>query len=335
MGNANAHKDLYNNNGKGRYRYEVPRLSYEGIRKIMERRLTLQKRELLTEREIGHIVQDWEDGIREEEINKRIIAREAKRIEKKFKKYNVPMLGNMPREKDEGRCMFLYCQLNNASTKVVRDIKMDSVQRLNERYDIDIDLFAEMGTNFTVGGASNNMGSWFKGREKRKFATAHNIHDPNKSKYQPGGTGVMIRGPMAQYARHGSQDPRKLGRLCSYVFWANPSHKFRVVVAYNICTGKPEGLQRQYQQITRFCQNNNIDMTPTELFRQDFAAQCGKWRKEGDRLIITMDANEHTMDGELRGMLEAEGVGLVEFSHKKLGQRPATHVYRWKNTHRR
>ena len=219
VGNANAHKDLYNNNGKGRYRYEVPRLSYEDIRKIMERRLTLQKRELLTEREIGNIVQDWEDGRREEEIDKRIIASEARRMEKKFKKYNVPMLGNMPREKDEGRCRFLYCQLNNASTKVVRDIKMDTVQRLNDRYEIDVDLFAEMGTNFTVGGASNNLGSWFEGREKKKFATAHNTHDPNKSTYQPGGTGVMIRGPMTQYARHGSQDPRKLGRCCSYVFW--------------------------------------------------------------------------------------------------------------------
>ena len=52
------------------------------------------------------------------------------------------------------------------------------------------------------------------------------------------------------------------------------------------------------------------------MFRKDFAAQCGKWRKEGDRLIVIMDANEHTMDGKLRKMLEAEGVGLVEFSHK-------------------
>ena len=132
--------------------------------------------------------------------------------------------------------------MNNASTKEVRDINMDSVQRLNERYNIDVDLFAEMGTNFTVGGAKHNLGSCFDSREKMKFTTAHNTHDPNKSKYQPGGTGVMIKGPMTQYARHGSQDPRKLGRLCSYVSWANPSHKFRVVVAYNICTGKPKGL---------------------------------------------------------------------------------------------
>ena len=67
-------------------------------------------------------------------------------------------------------------------------------------------------------------------------------------------------------------------------------------------------------------------MTPRELFRQDFAAQCGKWRKEEDRLMITVDANEHTMDGKLRGMLKAEGVGPVEFSHKIWG-RVSLHTY--------
>ena len=78
------------------------------------------------------------------------------------------------------------------------------------------------------------------------------------------------------------------------------SHKYRVVVAYNICNGKPEGLRTQYQQLKRYCQNKNINTGPKELFRKDFAAQCGKWRKEGDRLIVIMDAKEHTMDGKLR-----------------------------------
>jgi len=63
------------------------------------------------------------------------------------------------------------------------------------------------------------------------------------------------------------------------------------------------------------------------LFRKDFAAQCGKLRKEGDRLIVIMDANKHTMDGKLREMLEAEGVGLVEISHKYWGTKsPNTYI---------
>ena len=52
------------------------------------------------------------------------------------------------------------------------------------------------------------------------------------------------------------------------------------------------------------------------LFRKDFATQCRKWRKEGDRLIVVMDASTYTMDGKPRKIIEDKGVGLVELSHK-------------------
>ena len=40
-----------------------------------------------------------------------------------------------------------------------------------------------------------------------------------------------------------------------------------------------------------------------------------------------MDATKHTMDGNLRNMLEAKEVGLIEFSHKYWGLVPPnTHI---------
>ena len=69
-----------------------------------------------------------------------------------------------------------------------------------------------------------------------------------------------VRGAMTQYAKTKSKDKRKLGRFCSYVFWATPKHKCRVVVAYNVCNGKSKGPKTQYQQITRQCQNKNINL---------------------------------------------------------------------------
>ena len=47
--------------------------------------------------------------------------------------------------------------------------------------------------------------------------------------------------------------------------------------------------------------------------RKDFAKQCGPWRKNNEKLMIIMDANESTMDGPLRKMPEKEGVDLEEF----------------------
>ena len=82
---------------------------------------------------------------------------------------------------------------------------------------------------------------------------------------------MAVRGAMAQYAKSKSKDPRGLGRFCSFVFWANPKHKCRVVVAYNVCNGKPKGLKTQCQQITRYCQDKNIKTSSKELIRRYFA----------------------------------------------------------------
>ena len=140
----------HNSNKNKRHRYEVPRLSYEDIKQIMERRLAQQNRGLLTENEINHIVKDWGDQRAEEELDKTAIKHEVRRLERKFKRYNVAESGSMPSEKEEGRCRMLYCQLNNASTKEVREVKMSAVTHLNTKYDIDVDMFAEIGHNWGV-----------------------------------------------------------------------------------------------------------------------------------------------------------------------------------------
>ena len=53
----------------------------------------------------------------------------------------------MPNNKDKDMCRMLYCQLNNASTKEVREVKVSDAQLLNKNYSIDIDLFTKLGHN--------------------------------------------------------------------------------------------------------------------------------------------------------------------------------------------
>ena len=104
---------------------------------------------------------------------KAAIKRKVKRLEEKFKRYNVSELGNMPTENQEDRCRMRYCQLNNASTKEVREVKMSAVTLLNKKYNIDIDLFAKIGHNWGTGGRGYKLGSWLDSREKIKFKSAH------------------------------------------------------------------------------------------------------------------------------------------------------------------
>ena len=67
-----------------------------------------------------------------------------------------------------------------------------------------------------------------------------------------------------------------MGRFCWYIFWANPKHKCRVVIAYNVYKGKPKGLRTQFKQISRYCQDKNIKKSPDNLLRKDFVKQCGE-----------------------------------------------------------
>ena len=49
----------------------------------------------------------------------------------------------------------MYSQLNNASISTARHVKMDRVHNLNEKYQVDVSLFAKVGVNWTAGADSN------------------------------------------------------------------------------------------------------------------------------------------------------------------------------------
>jgi hypothetical protein len=87
---------------------------------------------------------------------------------------------------------------------------MDAMLKFNNKYDIDVNLFAELGNNFKA--SRGNLVSWFENQDKMRCVTANNEHNPSTSSYQQGGTGIMVQYPMTQYARTSSQDSKKLGR---------------------------------------------------------------------------------------------------------------------------
>ena len=303
-------------------------MKYTDIKDILKKRLHQQKKGLLNDGEIKEIINKWQAECERKEYDDEIIAKEVKKLEKKFEKYNVPVVGYVPVDRPEGLFRIHYAQLNNASSGLLREIKIGEVQSINAKYDINANVFAEVGRNFSVDKPGEDIASWFDDQDNRKCASAWNKTDSIiRSKHQQGGTSIVVHREFAQYAKKGFEDFRKLGRWCSFTFFASPHHRFRLVVAYNVCNSRPKGLKTIYQQQIRYIQNNGtIKCGPKALFRRDFVRQCAKWRKNGERLLIVMDANEHTMDGPLRRMLETEGVNLREFSHDWWGWTPP-HTY--------
>ena len=117
-------------------------------------------------------------------------------------------------------------------------------------------------------------------------------------------------------------DWRGLGRWSWYLLEGTHRHRTHIIPCYNVERSKPEGLQTVYQQHLRYMEHKDIwDIEPRDLFRLDLLAQLKTWVSQGDRIILTMDANDHVLRGRLgRNLVDpANGLGLEEKSHEVWG----------------
>ena len=132
-------------------------MSYEDIRGLMDKRLAMQKKGLLTDREIKKIVDKWRDDREEDELGQKIIEQEVTRLEKKFQQYNVPWVGHMPESREDGNCRIMHCQLNSCSGKEIRELKVERIMKLKRRYDVNITAMAEIGFRFDAVESSRSL----------------------------------------------------------------------------------------------------------------------------------------------------------------------------------
>ena len=60
----------------------------------------------------------------EDELDPEIVKKEVKKLAEKFEKYNAPALGDLPLERQDGNFRLFHTQLNSASSKEIRQIKV-------------------------------------------------------------------------------------------------------------------------------------------------------------------------------------------------------------------
>jgi hypothetical protein len=67
----------------------------------------------------------------------------------------------------------------------------------------------------------------------------------------------------------------------------------RVLCGYKPCYNKNQNSSTLYQQHCRYFITKKGNLTcPQTKFREDLVAQLTKWSKEGNRLIVCLDANK-------------------------------------------
>ncbi len=168
----------------------------------------------------------------------------------------------------------LVCKMGGCASTEARDFKIAATVKLICKCNINLCLFMELIFNWSKVNSSANLALWFHEEEREmRCTTSHNTQEFDKlfGRHQPGSTGMVYRQEFLQYARKPSADPRRLGRWCSWLFYCNPTHVTRIVVAYWPCSCKMEGLNMVYQQHIRYIQVRGLQCNPVEVFDHDLS----------------------------------------------------------------
>jgi hypothetical protein len=71
-------------------------------------------------------------------------------MEEKLQKYNVPTLGEVPTQQEEGSFRILVCQMGGCSGKKIREPKIAATERLINKYEINFSAFMELNYNWAT-----------------------------------------------------------------------------------------------------------------------------------------------------------------------------------------
>ena len=187
-------------------------------------------------------------------------------------RWYVPRLGEVPQIQPKGVFHLLGGNLNSPFSKEVRYRKISNIHHLIETWGVQGGSFSKIGIDWRKFPQSKGLASWFQ-TSNNEYWTA-TVHNTNKnvptSIRQQGGIGLFARKELRQYIARSSGDFKGLGQWHSCIIQGDPSHRTRMVVAYQVGRSRQQGLRTIYQQHARYMQLAWITGTPRELFSSDF-----------------------------------------------------------------
>ena len=234
--------------------------------------------------------------------------------------------GFTPPTKAEGTVRLIYENLNGLNTRMAGNKKLERMRELHDELETDFAAYCEHKINYQHKKNFNGFSQLFKGGEAAIHSiVAHNVHE-NVGKIQQGGTSLILFGRLTQQIdrNESGKDPSGLGRWTVMTLQGD-GVRTRVVCGYNPCGNNKLNSSTSYQQQRRFLVTIRNDLTcPRKKFHDDLVAQLKKWRDEGDRLVVCLDANENIYRKSIgRSLTDMDGLNMSEvvgdFTGKKLG----------------
>lgn len=274
---------------------------------------------------VESVVNSW--LVPNQHLSPEVLRREEQALEKTLQRWYVPRYGQMSEEREEGGFRFMGGQLNSMGGFDIRTRKVSDIMRLIETWDVQGGSFCEVGVNWARQRYSSRLQEMLRNHFEDIRVITDNNTTENISSAQVGGVAQFALGELVQYARSFSGDFCGLGRWTSWLYYSDKEHATRVVSAYNLAHHKSTMPGSAYQQYIRYLQRNGItNRTPRSLFHDDFLGVLKNWIKDGERLLIFIDMNEHILTSGLAR--EILGLGLEEATHRQWpeGVEPRTYI---------
>jgi hypothetical protein len=238
----------------------------------------------------------------------------------------LEMHGTQPGKKPEGVVRLIYENANGIDGRFGNNRKVEKAKELHNNLEVDIAAYNEHRLNMQHKHNKVGFSQLFWGGEAEvRSVVGHNVHTEKKRRIQEGGTSMLMFGKMIDYydRTQSGRDESGLGRWV--VMTLKGDTTTRIVCGYNPCgNDKPNSgtvyhQQRQYWVLKKKCLE-----CPRVKFRNDLVDRLKKWRDQGDKLIVCMDANEDIYRKSIgKALTSVEGLAMKEvvgaFTGKQIG----------------
>jgi hypothetical protein len=130
----------------------------------------------------------------------------------------------------------------------VRDRKVLDIHQILETWDVQGGGFSEIGIDWRGIPQRKHLDSWFRTcQDKYHTSASHNSYKAIKmTSRQQGGIAIFAGKEFRQYILWSVGNFRGLGRWNSWIIQADPSHRTRMVVAYQVGQAWQRGLHTIY-----------------------------------------------------------------------------------------
>ena len=245
--------------------------------------------------------------------------------------------GEDPGPKKEGIIRLIYENVNGIHRGPTGNKKIEKARNLHDELEVDIVAYNEHRINFKHKRNNINLTEIFKGGEAEiRTVAAHNVHE-NVSRYQEGGTAMMMFGPLIESLEPTGtcKDDSGLGRWVVMTV-KGEKHTTKIVCGYNPCINSKVQSSTTYQQHRRyFITKRGSTKCPRTHFREDLLLQLQTWRDEGHKLIVCLDANEDIYKKSIgKALTDKEGLAMKEVVGDHTGQQLGATYFRGTKPHR-